>query len=208
MFSGIIKEIGTVAKLEIIGDKAQLYVQAPMFSPQAEETMHPGDSVAVSGVCLTVTQIQEGAARFDLASETRRVTTLGLLDVGAQINLERSLRFGERLDGHLVQGHVDAISRVESIKVEENTSRYVFSMSKQIAAFIVPKGSVSIDGVSLTVGEVAENNFSVYIIPYTMQETTFQNYKNGTLVNIETDCVARYISKLAAPYFERLATGV
>lgn len=207
MFSGIIKEIGTVAKLELVGDIARLYVQAPMFGADAEEAIGPGDSVAVSGVCLTVTQVEHGAARFDLASETRRVTTLGLLETGTEVNLERSLRFGERLDGHLVQGHVDAVCKVESIKVEENTSRYLFSMSKQIAAFVAPKGSIAIDGVSLTVGEVTGNTFSVYIIPYTMQETTFKNYRNGTPVNIETDCVARYISKLAAPYFERLEIG-
>lgn len=200
MFSGIIKEIGKIVSLELSGEDAVLGVCAPMFSSAPPEQPVAGDSVAICGVCLTVTRIQDGAAYFDLASETRRCTTLGRLAIDSQVNLERSLRFGERLDGHLVQGHVDAVAELLRVSQEENTYRFEFSLPSNVSEYAVPKGSIAIDGVSLTVGEVSGESFSVYIIPFTISETIFSEYAPGSKVNIESDCVARYLKKLALPY--------
>ena len=200
MFSGIIREIGKVKSLTLQGDTARLGVVSQIFSQSAEDRAKVGDSIAISGVCLTITGIIEQEAFFDLASETRRVTTLGGLTPSSEVNLERSLRFGERLDGHLVQGHVDAIAELRAIEDQGNTIRFEFSVPSSAAVYLAAKGSVAIDGVSLTVGAVEGKLFSVYIIPYTLQETTFKHYRVGTRVNIETDCVARYLEKLAIPY--------
>lgn len=200
MFSGIIREIGQVRSLEQLGENIRLGVHASMFAEEQEDSFCQGDSVSVSGVCLTCVLCEAGVSYFDLATETRRVTTLGGLTPGRLVNLERSLRFGERLDGHLVQGHVDAVSEVTKVEEQENTFRFEFSLPKNIRCYVAPKGSIAVDGVSLTVGETTEQSFSVYIIPFTMQETTFSQYVAGTRVNIETDCIARYLQRLAEPY--------
>lgn len=200
MFSGIIREMGTVVHLETGDEKAVLGIKAPMFAADSADPFGLGDSVAISGVCLTVVKLADGSAWFDLASETRRKTTLGLLEPGSIVNLERSLRFGERLDGHLVQGHVEAVGEVLSREDEGNTFRFLFSLPPAVAPYVAPKGSICIDGVSLTVGEVSSESFAVYIIPHTMKMTTFDKYRQGTKVNLESDCIARYLEQLARPY--------
>lgn len=198
MFSGIIREIGKVSSLKIDGESAVLGIEAPMF--RESESFQLGDSVAISGVCLTVIRREAGVGYFDLASETRRRTTLGGLNFGSKVNLERSLRFGERLDGHMVQGHVEAVATVISVQQEGNTYRFVFSLPGEVKPYVANKGSISVDGVSLTVCEVTEDTFSVYIIPHTLAATTFHEYCAGTAVNLESDCIARYLKALAEPY--------
>lgn len=204
MFSGIIKQTGVVTSLDIESEQVVLGISSKIFYENEGDKVCVGDSVAVNGVCLTVTSIDEGVAFFDLATETCRRTTLTSLSLGVKVNLERSLRFGERLDGHLVQGHVDAIGELIEKEEEENTVRFLFSLPEAGKEFIAPKGSISIDGVSLTVGEVSENAFGVYIIPYTLSETIFGDYKVGDKVNLETDCIARYLKQLVEPYLKRI----
>jgi len=164
MFSGIVEELGTV--VENSEGKGLLVVQGAVFSGElpgddSPELPREGDSIAVSGVCLTVTKLLGDTAYFDLATETRRCSNLGQLAAGDHVNLERSLRIGSRLHGHFVQGHVDQVTRVVSVRNEENTWRYEFTLPSTLRRFIVAKGSVALDGVSLTVGEVSESSFSV-----------------------------------------------
>lgn len=201
MFSGIVSEIAQVIAVDVdeTSRRARIQIEADMFG-RKEPAVRCGDSIAVSGVCLTVTALEKNTASFDLATETREQSTLNALEVGSRVNLEESLRLGDRLDGHMVQGHVDATSSLISLKQEDNTWRCAFSMSEDIRPLVAHKGSITIDGVSLTVAEVSQTEFVVCVIPYTWDNTLFSEYSVGQVVNIETDCVARYLSQLAAPY--------
>ncbi len=198
MFSGIIREIGTIERVEQTEEVCKVFVRAQMFFDESSEgessadPVHSGDSVALNGVCLTHTAEEKGIGSFDVATETRRVTTLYALEVEDKVNLERSLRVGDRIDGHFVSGHVDGVSQVESIKTMSNTREVRFSLPLGLEDFFAPKGSVTVDGVSLTIGEVSERSFSVYIIPQTFLHTLFAEYEIGTKVNIEVDSLARY----------------
>ena len=197
MFSGIVSHVGRVVGLEREGEGAELVVEASLFAESESDPIRIGDSIATSGVCLTVTRLEPEQRRawFDLSSETLRCTALGSLTLEAQVNLERSVRVGDRLDGHLVLGHVDAVSEVLDLRDEASTRRFELALPAQLARFIAPKGSICLDGVSLTVGEVGETSFSVYIIPHTLQETTATSYAIGSSVNVEVDCVARYVAR-------------
>lgn len=196
MFSGIVQERGRVVD-EVT---SILRVRAKLFGRQ-ERALGVGDSISVSGVCLTIRELSYDIATFDLATETRRKTILGGLRAGDNVNLEPGLRLGESLDGHLVLGHVDTVCEVLSVADEgENTKRVTLSLPEETARYIVQKGSVALDGVSLTVGEVSKNSFAVYLIPYTLSVTTLQDLHSGRRLNLEADCVARYLEKLALPY--------
>lgn len=193
MFSGIVREIGTIRRLEKAEESWKLFVDAPMFADaQGGAGVALGDSVAVCGVCLTHTAEAPNLGSFDIATETRRVTKLGDLELGQKVNLERSLAVGERLDGHFVSGHVDVVSEVLSIEKTSNTQEVQVSLPEKIRPYIAEKGSVAIDGVSLTVGSVSLVTFSVYVIPHTFEQTLFSEYSPGTKVNIEVDVLARY----------------
>jgi riboflavin synthase len=207
MFSGIIAEIGEVVSLEVdpASEIARLKIRAEAFA-RKEPRVRCGDSIAVSGVCLTVVSFSSDVALFDLATETRRLTTLGELSVGDRVNIEESLRMGDSLDGHMVQGHVDAVSSVVSLKKEDNTWRCTFSMNDVIRPLIAKKGSITVDGVSLTVADVSDEEFVVFLVPYTWSHTLFSEYTPGRKVNIETDCVARYLLQLASPYLAGAVT--
>ena len=193
MFTGIIKHLGVLQSIALSGDAATISISSPFFSPSSQKV---GDSVAINGVCLTVTNVRDGQAEFDLATETLRCSTLGELHVGAQLNLESSLKLGDSLDGHLVQGHVDAVGEVVSIAREDNTYRVELTLPQEIRALVAAKGSVTINGVSLTVGEAEESSFSVYVIPHTWQESNFKFLAVGERVNLEADCVARYVKRV------------
>ena len=205
MFSGIIRHFGEVISVVRNEGGAQLGVQSDLFLSDCSI----GDSISISGTCLTVTRIEKldssassyPVAWFDLASETLRVTTLAQTNKGDTVNLERSLRLGDSLDGHLVQGHVDGTAQL-CARAEENgnTLKYEFSIPANLGKFFVPKGAVTIDGVSLTVGEVTDKTFTVYIIPQTVRWTTLGQSQVGDFVNIEVDCIAKYLSRLAIPY--------
>ena len=201
MFSGIIKSVGTVVALERHDDIYRIKVDAPLFSQGARRFV-VGDSIAISGVCLTVLSPEGVELRppfaFDIGTETVRRTNLAALDVGRRVNIEPSLCLGDSLDGHLVQGHVDCVAEVRAIAREGNTFRVELSLPAEIRALVAKKGAVTIDGVSLTVGEVEVDHFAVYVVPHTWQETTMQFYQVGTLVNLEADMIARYLERLLA----------
>lgn len=201
MFSGIVKDRG-----EVVGAvTSTLRIRAPLF---AEVRAQIGDSVSVSGVCLTIREQLGSEAVFDLASETRRRTILGGLNSGSRVNLEPSLRLGEALHGHFVLGHVDEVGEVLAMVSEgENTQRLTITLPRAVSRYVVPKGSIAVDGVSLTVGEVDDRSFSVYLIPHTVAVTTLSELRVGQQVNLEADCIARYLEKLSACHFNREREG-
>ena len=188
MFSGIIEAIGVVR----VNDPqlGQLAIECTLF---ATESPKLGDSIAVSGVCLTVTKKEGELLYFDLASETRRCTSLGNLKIGSSVNLERSLRVGDRLHGHFVQGHVDAVGEILRIDRESNTWRFECELPAALNQLVVRKGSIAVNGVSLTVGETTAESFSFYVIPHTFNETNFSTLTPGEQVNIEADMLSRYV---------------
>lgn len=187
VFSGIVQAQGTVVENS---EHGAFVVECELFQERPPQL---GDSICVSGVCLTVTAVSNSKASFDLASETRRQTKLGVLKGGDFVNIEPSLRLGDPLHGHLVFGHVDAVTRVISVKQEDaQTVRVIFELPQALAPFVATKGSISIDGVSLTVGQMTPDTFSVYVVPHTLAMTTLRHIQNATPVNIEVDMLARY----------------
>jgi len=190
MFAGIVEEAAQVYDLEIAKSKKILVVQSSLDHSETKE----GDSIAIDGVCLTVvSKTTDGHLSFDLAEETLRRTCLGQLEVGSVVNLERSLRVGDRISGHFVFGHVDTTAQLTE-KISEGVD---VSMTWKLPAgfmrFIATKGSVSLAGVSLTVGEVEDNSFKVYIIPHTLSKTKLGSLEVGNKVNVEIDMLARYV---------------
>ena len=158
-----------------------------------------GASIAVNGVCLTAIELDAQSFVADLSVETLRVTTFGELAAGAPVNLEPALRLGDSLDGHLVSGHVDGIGRVTALATEGRGQRLEIAVPADLSRYVARKGSVAVDGVSLTVNGVGTNSFDVMIVPHTQSATIIQHYEVGTAVNIEVDIVARYLERLLAP---------
>lgn len=200
MFTGIITDVGTIRAIEQRGDTRMVIATA-----YPVEQVEIGASIACSGVCLTVVdkgRDADGVAWFavDVSAETLNHSTLGALSPGRRINLERPLRIGDELGGHIVSGHVDGTAQIISIRPEGDSLRYTFSPPNNLHRFIAPKGSVALDGVSLTVNEVntqaGSESFGVNIIPHTRQATTFGGLKAGDKVNLEVDTVARYVARL------------
>jgi riboflavin synthase len=182
MFTGIIQAIGKVVK----SDGHRLWIRCPF------RRIRLGESISVEGVCLTVAAQKKGALAFDVGSETRRVTTHGRFRVGRRVNLERSLRVGERLGGHWVSGHVEETGRILRIQKAKRNWWFTFSLPKVIRRFVVSKGSLAIDGISLTVAFVKKNQARVMIIPHTLSHTTLSDKKEGDAVNLEPDLLAKY----------------
>lgn len=189
MFTGIVESTGTINRTTKVPGGRRLRVEVGVV---ASECKH-GDSICVSGVCLTVTTIDNGAIEFDVVTETLDKTTLGEKRVGDCVNIERSLRVGDRLDGHFVQGHIDGVATVEA--VERTTVEHVvrFACDHEMSRFIIPKGSIAIDGVSLTIAAVRDASFSVALIPTTLERTTLGQLDRGDSVNVETDIIVRTI---------------
>ncbi|WP_207479048.1 riboflavin synthase [Arenibaculum pallidiluteum] len=195
MFTGIVTDIGRVVAIERQADT--LYTVATHFDM---ETVALGASIACSGVCLTVierTGGPEGRFVVSVSAETLSKTTLGTWREGTRINLERALRLGDELGGHLVSGHVDGIAEVVSRRVEGGSLRLGFRVPTPLARFVAPKGSVALDGVSLTVNEVAGATFGINLIPHTQDATTLGSLQPGDGVNLEVDMLARYVARLA-----------
>ena len=194
MFTGIVTDIGTV-----VGREGTTLKIASHYDP---ESISLGASIACDGCCLTVTRVEEagGGASFevDISNETASRTTLGSWRRGTRVNLERSLSFGSELGGHLVTGHVDGLARILERTPDGESARFVFDAPAEFAPFIAAKGSVALDGVSLTVNEVDGVRFGVNIIPYTLTHTTWGDHKPGDLVNLEVDLLARYVERIAA----------
>ena len=154
-----------------------------------------GESVAVNGVCLTVAGLKGNLAQFDVSGETLTKTTLGNLRAGASVNIERAMSANDRFGGHFVQGHIDAVGKIKKIERKGDFRQFVFEVPKEILDYIIPKGSIAIDGVSLTIADIEKDSFIAAIIPATFENTIFRNYKVGDSVNIETDIICRIVKK-------------
>ena len=190
MFSGIIEKLGIVKNIDT-GEAPKLAIAARGWL----DDISIGDSIAVNGVCLTVTELSSDEFSADVMPETLRKTDLGELNTGDTVNLEKALRVGDRLGGHFVSGHVDRPGTIKSEAEEKNAVILSLRTSPDIMEFIAPKGSVAIDGISLTVVDVFKDGFSVSLIPHTMSVTTLGRKKPGSTVNIEVDMLARYIRR-------------
>lgn len=193
MFTGIITDLGSLEARHLrANDDLQLVVATTWET----EDVALGASVACNGVCLTVVERAARRLTFDVSGETLSRTTLGAWQEGQRINLERSLRLGDELGGHLVYGHVDGIAEVLDITPEAGSLRYRFGGGIEILRFLAPKGSVALDGVSLTVNDVQDDSFGVNIIAHTAEVTTFGSYQSGDRINLEVDMLARYVARL------------
>ncbi|MBL6767075.1 MAG: riboflavin synthase [Candidatus Micropelagos sp.] len=194
MFTGIISDVGTILEVTQMGDTR--YVIETSYDTKGIDI---GASIACSGVCLTVIEKMETPSpRFavEASAETLNVTTAKKWAVGTKLNLERALKMGDELGGHIVSGHVDGIAEIKSIEPDGDSLRFVFAAPEELAMFIASKGSVTLDGTSLTVNEVRGNNFGVNMIPHTQAVTTWGQSKSGDLINIEIDVLARYVARL------------
>lgn len=193
MFTGIIKAIGEIAQIDKKGGDFRLTIQSVDLDWAEFEI---GESIAVNGVCLTAVEYSSGGFVTDVSLGTMGVTALAGVDVGARVNLEPALSLGERLGGHLVSGHVDCVGVIRAREVDARSVRLLIEMPRDYMHYVAKKGSVCVDGVSLTVNEVSENTFVVNIIPHTADETIIGAYRQGTTVNIEVDLIARYLERL------------
>ena len=194
MFTGIVEVIGKVLRIERGQERADLVIEAGVAAQGAK----PGDSIAVNGACLTVTGLEGECLTFHAVAETLQCTNLGELSPGSPVNLERAVRADQRLDGHVVQGHVDGMGRVREMRWLGESSEIVIEPPAGLERYLVEKGSVSVDGISLTVWGIQGGAFSVALIPYTLQVTNLRDAKAGSLVNLEADVIAKYVERLLA----------
>ena len=181
MFTGLIREMATVKSF--VGSK---------LSIKAKHKAKLGDSIAINGACLTVIEVLDDGFSVELSPESQKL--LAIENYKDEVHIEPAMQMGDRFEGHIVQGHVDSIGVIEDIKDNGNSYDVFIKVEKKYLSFIVPKGSITIDGVSLTVNDILQESFRLTIIPHTMKETLFKNYKKGTKVNVETDMFARYIA--------------
>ena len=193
MFTGIIEGVGRLAALDIRGGDARLSIEAGSLP---FDDVRLGESIAVNGVCLTVVAFNAKYFEADASNETLSLTTLGLLKPGALVNLERAMRPTDRLGGHLVSGHVDGVGKVLGITPDARAQRWRFAAPQALMRYIAKKGSICVDGVSLTVNEVDDEGFEVALIPHTVVHTAFAQAAIGDAVNLEIDLVARYVERL------------
>lgn len=193
MFTGIIKAKGSIGAMEKRGGDVRLRVTATEL-PWADYAV--GDSLSVNGVCLTAVHLHDDGFDTDVSVETLDVTTLGQLESGDAVNLEPALRVGDALGGHLVSGHVDGIGKLLSRSDDARSIRMTFEAPSELARYIARKGSICVDGVSLTINEVSGNTFGLNIIPHTAEVTTMGSYEVGRAVNLEVDLLARYIERM------------
>ena len=193
MFTGIIQAIGKVQQIEHKGGDVRLTLDTADLELKASEL---GDSIAVNGVCLTAIEFTDHGFIADVSAETLSKTSLGMLKPGSPVNLEKALTLNTALGGHLVSGHVDGLGKLLSQRNDGRSIRYQFSVPQELAHYIAQKGSITIDGTSLTVNHVEGNQFDVNIVPHTREHTIFQYYEINTQVNIEVDIIARYLERL------------
>jgi riboflavin synthase len=194
VFTGIVQAMGRVSSLDHHDGGCRMRFECPDLKPNQWQE---GDSVAVAGCCLTVLDLDENGFSADLSGETLSRTSLGALDSGDRVNLEPSLAAGDRLGGHLVTGHVDGLAEVVSIQQAGDSRIFRFRVPEDLARFVAEKGSVTLDGVSLTVNAVEHDEFEVNLIPHTLKVTTLGELDAGAVVNLEVDLVARYLDRLA-----------
>jgi riboflavin synthase len=194
VFTGIIEELGTVVAIDPLGDSARLSIRGATVTSDAAH----GDSISVNGVCLTVVDNADGIFTADVMGESLDRSTLGSLTAGAAVNLERAATMATRLGGHIVQGHVDGVGAVLSRESGDQWETVTFSLPPQLARYVVEKGSITVDGISLTVMAVTDDTFSVGLIPTTLKLTTLGAKGVGEQVNLEVDIMAKYVEKLLA----------
>ncbi|MCX8064564.1 MAG: riboflavin synthase [Candidatus Hydrogenedentes bacterium] len=192
MFTGIIEEVGTILshrahEIEISASKDFLNIKS-------------GESVSVNGACLTVVQVKESSFLVNISPETIKKTTFSELSNGDKVNLERAIRIGDRLNGHIVLGHVDCVGKVEKIIHDGTFSTWWFSFPEEFSKYLVPKGSISIDGISLTIVDIEKNLFSVAIIPATFSNTNLKYKRVGQKVNLEVDIIGKYVDRILSSY--------
>ncbi len=183
MFTGLIREMA-----EVLSYHDNLLRLKASYRPKI------GDSIAVNGVCLTVVSLFEGGFGLELADETREV--IAIENLKGRVHIEPAMQMGDRFEGHIVQGHIDTVGTVQAIRKRTNGTDFFISVPKKYLLYLIPKGSVAVDGVSLTINEVTEEGFRLTIIPHTLRETLFGSYRVGTRVNIETDLFARYVAQI------------
>ena len=191
MFSGIIEKTCNVKKLDLSSNPIRLYID------YKKHQLSLGDSVAVNGTCLTVSSIENHIVMFELSSETIEKTNLGLLTNKSMVNIELPLTLNKLISGHLVSGHIDTVVEIVSIKTDGECLNIVIQMTEAMRPFIVQKGSITVDGVSLTVNKITDSTIDLMIIPHTFKNTTMKYYKEGQTVNIELDYIAKYIVNMS-----------
>jgi riboflavin synthase len=196
MFTGIVETVGIIEKVESGDDLTRLVVGAEPIA----DGVKPGDSISVNGGCLTVTSIRDGRFTFEAIPETMERTNLGDLKLGSRVNLERAMRAGDRLDGHIVQGHVDGVGTVRAVIQDGNDVRLQVDCDPELADCVVEKGSIAIDGVSLTVAALLSSGFEVALIPHTLEVTTLSDRQTHDRVNLEVDVLGKYVKR----YLERI----
>jgi len=193
MFTGLVEATGTVVSLTPLGEQAKLLLDIPFAGE-----LGLGDSVAVNGCCLTVASFSPGGVVFDILNQTLKVTSLGNLKAGSTVNLERALRLGDRLGGHFVQGHVDATGSIIGITPSGQDHKLEISLPPEIHRFCIDKGSLAIDGISLTIAELLESSAVFWITPHTWEHTHLRTVAEGQPVNLEADLLAKHVDKLLA----------
>ena len=192
MFTGIIEEVGSVASIRKGAHSCVLTVNAS----RVLEDVHLGDSIATNGVCLTVTSFTSHSFSADVMHETLNRSSLGSLHIGSPVNLERAMLAGGRFGGHIVSGHIDGVGTISSIKEDDNAVWYTVEAPSNILRYIIEKGSITLDGIRLTVAKVTNSNFSVSIIPHTRAQTNLASKKVGDVLNLESDLVGKYVERL------------
>ncbi len=193
MFTGIIEAVGRIKKIEAVGGDMRLHVDTSSLDMSDVQL---GDSIAVNGVCLTAIEFDNKHFAADVSNETITLTSLKDLAIGSEVNLEKALLPTTRLGGHLVSGHVDGLGEVLSIKEESRSIQLTIRAPQELKRYIAMKGSICIDGTSLTVNKITNTDFEINIVPHTQQQTIIKNYKPGTKVNLEVDLIARYLERL------------
>lgn len=199
MFSGLIADLGRLAAISSGSEGARLEIETPLAG-----RIELGDSVAVNGTCLTATSVMDRSFTADAMSQTLNLTSLGSLEPGDPVNLELALRAGDRLGGHIVQGHVDGVGEVLAAEAEGFSTRLRVSLPGHLSRFVIPQGSITIEGVSLTVADAAGDWIEVALIPETRERTSLGSLAPGSRVNIECDVIARYVERMVSPYGGRV----
>lgn len=192
MFTGIIEHLGKVKQVKLQASSAIIVVDIGPLS----DDVNPGNSIAINGACLTVTQIKDSEVYFDVSTETLSKTTIGGLKTSDNVNIERSLKMGDKLGGHFVTGHVDGVGVINKVENEPGQCTVWFSVSEELTNMMIKKGSVAVDGISLTIVEIRDGLFSVALIPYTLEATTLGFKKAGQKVNIETDMLGKWVKRI------------
>ena len=204
MFTGIIEEIGTISAIIRGRVSASLTIKAQLVNSD----LSIGDSINTNGTCLTVTEFNTNSFTVDVMAETMRRTNLDLLKSGSHVNLERALQLSDRLGGHMLSGHIDGIGTITQINQEEIATWFTISADKEILKYVIKKGSIAIDGISLTVADLTDSSFRISIIPHTTKETTLLSKKAGEVVNIENDLTAKYIEKFITGKKEEIKQNI